>query len=217
MAKHSVEIGQQYGRLTVMEPRPAHPKHGAMWLCKCQCGAESVTAAYSLRAGRTKSCGCLRDEVRRANGLRNVRHGHARTSTQGKTSRTYAAWRSMVQRCTIPSHPSFRYYGAAGVAVCERWSSFDAFLADMGERPEGCTIDRIDNARGYQPGNCRWATQREQQNNRTNNARVTAFGRTQTISEWAAEVGMDKRRLRDRLVRRQLPPEEALRVTEGRT
>ena len=92
-----------------------------------------------------------------------ARHGHA---IGGKPSPTYRSWTAMIARCTYPSQPQYESYGGRGISVCERWRSFDNFLADMGERPAGTTLDRIDNDGTYEPGNCRWATPTEQQTNK---------------------------------------------------
>lgn len=96
----------------------------------------------------------------------------------------------MLSRCSDPRNNSYRFYGARGVAVCERWLSFDNFLADMGPRPSGKTLDRIDSARGYEPGNCRWATPTEQIRNRSNTVRLTALGETLCAAEWSARTGV---------------------------
>lgn len=116
-----------------------------------------------------------------------VTHGHAR---RGKTSRTYNTWATMVSRCTAPTSSGFHKYGARGIDVCERWLTFENFLADMGERPPATTIDRIDGTKGYYPGNCRWATVVEQQANLSTNLNITYAGRTQTVAAWQRELGI---------------------------
>jgi hypothetical protein len=108
----------------------------------------------------------------------------------------------MVRRCYDANSASYDRYGANGIGVCDRWrESFENFLADMGERPDGATIDRIDNARGYEPGNCRWATTAEQARNRTDNHTLTFNGRTMVMTDWAAEIGISVFTLSDRLRR----------------
>lgn len=132
-------------------------------------------------------------------------HGHAK----GQRSPTYNSWRAMIHRCrtsTDRKHAKYR-----NVEVCERWLVFANFLADMGERPEGKTLDRIDNARGYEPGNCRWATKREQSMNTTRNVRIEIGGVVKTATEWAQEVGIDPSLVRCRM-RRGWSPEKALGV-----
>ncbi len=121
------------------------------------------------------------------------RHGHA---VGGVVSATYSVWRSMIKRCTNPKAKRFDRYGGRGIKVCERWKAFESFLADMGERPEGRTLDRIDNDGNYEPGNCRWATKKEQA--RTS-CRVIGFaGQSKTVAEWAAEFGISSSALSHR-------------------
>jgi hypothetical protein len=155
--------GQTYGRLTVLE-RAGSAKHGqALWLCRCQCGKESIVQGSDLRRGQTKSCGCWRVEASRAVGAASLRHGH---NTAVGPSLTHNSWQAMLKRCTNPKAKGYPNYGGRGITVCERWQDFSNFLADMGERPEGMTLDRKDNDGDYTPGNCRWATASEQQRNR---------------------------------------------------
>lgn len=116
-----------------------------------------------------------------------ARHGH----TVGyRPSPTYSVWLGMIARCTKPKNASYARYKAAGITVCERWRTFDHFLADMGERPDGKTIERIDNNGIYEPSNCRWATMKEQANNRRTTVRLEYGGRTLLLSEWAKELGL---------------------------
>lgn len=149
-------IGDRYGRLTVIAQSPSRGK-GVEWLCQCDCGNQTVVRSIAMVIGNTRSCGCLRvDAVVR----RNLTHGMRHTPT-------YNSWASMIQRTCNPRHPSWKNYGGRGVTVCDRWlHSFEDFLADMGARPPGLSIDRIDNDGNYEPGNCRWAT-RSQQNSNT--------------------------------------------------
>lgn len=167
---------------------------GATWLCKCLCGTDRVVNAGSLLAGTSTSCGCVSTEKLVG---RNTTHGH---NTKGQ-SPTYRTWRAMLRRCNDPTHTSYSNYGGKGIKVCDEWKSFDRFLEDMGERPEGKTLDRIDGDGFYSKDNCRWMDMQEQANNRVNNHHLQFQGKSLTIAEWARELGINVSTIRVRLLR----------------
>lgn len=128
-----------------------------------------------------------------ANPYGNIKHG-------GCGTLTYARWKSMMARCHNPNATNYKYYGALGMAVCERWHDFTSFLADMGECPaRSMTLDRKENSKGYEPGNCQWATQAAQNKNRSHCVQLTFNGITQNASDWAALVGITPNALNQRL------------------
>lgn len=158
--------GDRYERLTIIEivPRKVH--------CICDCGTERTIERGKW--GKTKSCGCLQRETVATRNRQSRTHGMSKT-------KTYRVWVAMIQRCTDPNATGYANWGGRGITVCERWRhSFEAFLADMGERPEGCSIDRIDNGGNYEPGNVRWATALEQTQNRR---RKAACGKGHAFTE----------------------------------
>lgn len=165
-----VPVGKRFGRLVVVGSAAPLENGRSRWLCRCDCGVEKEVSASCLSQGRTKSCGCLRRENAakrspKANAAR-TKHGHARED-KGDRHPLYRTWQGMRERCRDPGNVSYKYYGGRGITVCERWESFENFLADMGEKPSpDLTLDRIDNDGNYEPGNCRWATPEQQTKNR---------------------------------------------------
>lgn len=174
--------------------------------CTCECGTRFNADIYALTSGKTRSCGCLHRDMKKTT---------PRTHGLSKT-RTYNSWMSMKARCYTTTLNNYERYGGRGIIVCERWiHSFEAFLADMGERPEGMSLDRIDNAGNYEPGNCRWASGKTQSNNTRRNVHVTHDGQTRTIFQWAAHAGLSGHVLWKRLNVHQWTMEEALSIPLG--
>jgi len=161
---------------------------GAKWYCTCDCGGVIVTLASSLNRGKTASCGCLRRETARATGKGETRHGH----TSGRPSLTWKSWKSMRDRCLLTTATGYERYGGRGIVICEAWSTFENFLADMGERPAGMTLDRIDTNGNYEPSNCRWANKKTQGRN-TRTVKLEAHEPAQI--RWLAESGYRRKEI----------------------
>jgi len=149
-------MSQRFGRLVAIGKEGRNERREIVWLCLCDCGGLVKVGSSRLRGGYTQSCGCLQKDTSRKE---NTTHGKSYT-------RIYSIWRTMLTRCNNSSHESYLNYGARGIQVCERWKIFENFLADMGEPPDGLTLDRIDVNGNYEPGNCQWATWIEQNNNK---------------------------------------------------
>lgn len=187
-----MSAGQTFGSLTVVEAyfQPGKAR------CRCVCGAERVVKRGHLTNGHTTSCGCMR--------------GKANATHRAKGTPTHNSWCAMKQRCNYPAHEEYHRYGARGITVCARWAeSFEAFLADMGERPVGMTIERDDTDGNYEPGNCRWATPAEQNRNRSTTIKIERDGKTMCVKDWCEELGLDVDRVYGR-IRRGATPLEAL-------
>ena len=197
MAKLKDLTGQKFGRLTVIERSGNSNCRKTMWLCKCDCGNELTVVGENITNGRTKSCGCLRKE-----------RAHGKSDT-----RLHRIWTGMKTRCYNPNHHEAHNYSGRGIAVCDEWkNSFTAFYAWAVKNgyADNLTLDRIDNDKGYSPDNCRWVTLREQNSNRRNNHLITHNGKTQTISQWAAELGIKRVTLQARIQRYHWDIEKAL-------
>lgn len=193
--RHDI-AGKKFGLWTVIAHDTTVRDHrGAamtVWIAECICGLRRSLTKSALRAAW--SCGCQR----RTHPV----HGH----TVGyRSSATYSCWKNMISRCTQPSNPGYAYYKRRGIKLCRRWRKFANFLADMGERPDGLTIDRIQNDGHYTPGNCQWATRRAQANNRVTNVRVQYRGRSYTIADLARATGVSRWLLISRLRRCRRP------------
>lgn len=201
--------GLKLGKLTVLKEVGLSKRHTAMWLCLCECGREKVVEGNSLRRGNTTSCGACHEMFRRFMGLK--RHGKDK-----EFQSTFFSWQGMKIRCYCKNNHNYERYGGRGITVCDRWlhgedgkHGFICFLEDMGPKPDRMTLDRKRVNEGYSPDNCRWATAKEQQNNRRDNVWLTWNGKTRTASQWESELGMSKGRIQARL-RRGMPLERAM-------
>lgn len=175
-------IGKRFGKWVVLSYTERRP-NAHYWRCECDCGTVKDVSGYTLRVGTSTNCGCEQ-----------IKHGkHGRPE--------YYIWRTMKQRCHNPKYQGYEYYGARGIKVCERWrNSFGAFYQDMGPRPtQKHSIDRINNDGDYTPDNCRWATVRQQERNKSSNHYITFRGKTRTLQGWAEHIGINHKTLRNRI------------------
>lgn len=184
--------GLRFGGLVVLSRTPERGR-GAFWEVRCDCGSTKVIRADALNQKRVRSCGCAIPESNRTR----VTHGHA---AGGNSSKLYKAWGAIKRRCFNPNAPHYHRYGGRGITMHPEWvDDFAKFAADVGEpHDDGLSLDRIDNGKGYEPGNVRWATRKEQSNNRENNVRYTHNGATHTLTEWARVVGISYAAIRGR-------------------
>lgn len=186
-------VGNTYGRLTVISRLPPVPNsHDSWWLCKCSCGLTTNVRASSLKMNVTKSCGCFRVEAKLI---------HGENPGNGRKTKEYRTWDHMIQRCTNTNKPEYKRYWGRGINVCEKWrNDFTAFLADVGRAPSNKhSLDRINNDGNYEPGNCRWATAKEQLNNRSNTVWIEHAGKRMTLTEWSRHLGITTGTLKFRL------------------
>lgn len=181
MSKRIEMIGNKYGRLTVISKSDPSMSGQTRYLCKCDCGNEKVFQAANIRNGKSLSCGCIRKEVTASrNRIEKKTHGMCHT-------REYKIWAGMLVRCAV-DHPKYSAHFGRGIKVCERWSKFENFISDMGQRPSSNhSIDRINNDGDYEPNNCRWATSKEQTRNTRYNVKYTFEGKTMILNDWAIE------------------------------
>lgn len=179
--------GKRFGFLTVLRSIAVPYGERTKWICSCECGKKKEVLGYNIKNGHTRSCGCLKSK-----------HGHC-SADVGYRSPVYTTWLSMIQRCTNSNHKHYHRYGGRGIIVCERWNKFKNFLIDMGERPDGRQLDRMNNNDGYSPDNCRWVTSKDQGRNRNNNRIITHNGITQCLTAWAEDLDVAMGTLRYRL------------------
>lgn len=184
--KDSPATGDRIGRWTVVALArivDAKGRKRRYAVCECECGQKRNVLLYHLRNRATQSCGCLIRE-------KHTEHGESNSRLQKETPE-HSVWSGMISRCTNEKATEYSNYGGRGISVCDRWLSYANFLEDMGRRPsQEHSIDRIDNEKGYSPGNCRWATRKEQCRNKRTNRLITARGETKTIAEWAEITGL---------------------------
>lgn len=199
--------GQKFGRLTVLrmsEKRTA--SRGGICICQCECGTIKEIPSLHLKNGAVVSCGCYQKEI-----VKNkAKHGHQRN---GHKTITFISWEKMMQRCYRENAPEYKYYGARGINVCEKWHKFEGFLEDMGERPsKELSLDRIDPNGNYEPRNCRWADILTQTNNTRRNVYYDYKGEKKTIAELARIAGVKYDTMYVRLRENGLTPEQAIKL-----
>ena len=194
--KRKIEAGERFGKWQVLEKVRRRPV-GLYYQCQCDCGTKRFVWGLRLQRGLSRSCGCVRKESS---------HGHA---YRGKMTPEYRAWQSMLSRCRNENDRRFAQYGGRGIKVCRRWEKFEHFLQDMGRRPRGKRLGRLNVNKGYSPNNCDWVSLRESMNNRTDSTLISFRGKRQSIAQWARQLDINPATLSSRL-RRGWPKAKAL-------
>jgi len=177
---HRIDMtGKVFGRWTVLSRSGSDKRGELLWLCRCSCGNESSLTGSSLRSGNSISCGCYQAE-------------HPSQKTHGASGTAlYGTWKAMIRRCENKNTSAYDNYGGRGIEVCERWRhSFEDFLADMGPRPKGYSIERKNNNGNYEPSNCRWAPPKDQANNTRSNRVLSIRGESKTLTQWSEKSGV---------------------------
>ncbi len=185
--------GQRFGRLMVLALAclAEYTAKRITWMCLCDCGKVLPVSASNLKSNHTKSCGCFRAE---SSSIRNGKH-------RKKNTPEYATWSHLRGRCLNPNNKGYSDYGGRGITVCARWDSFENFLIDMGERPSiKHSIDRINNNKGYEPNNCRWATSQEQNNNRRNVKQYFLKGESLSLAQISKKYRIHYTKLYARII-----------------
>lgn len=178
--KPMIKTGDKFNRLTAIKFVDMRMNSQQFWLFKCECGNEKVISVNSVKIGTTKSCGCLSSELLK----KRSKHGMCKT-------KIYKIWAVMLQRCFNQDNKGYKNYGGRGIKVCSEWLKFENFYKDMGDKPEGMTLDRKNNNLGYCKSNCKWSNRKEQNNNKRNNILITYKNKTQTLSQWAEELNIN--------------------------
>jgi hypothetical protein len=174
----------RFGKLTAISYL-----HKGLWNCTCDCGSKTIQQSSAMREGRVVSCGCYGKTL----GHLNATHGMSLT-------KEYKVWQQMKKRCLDKKDKSFSNYGGRGISVCEKWiNSFECFISDIGGRPNGMSLDRIDVNGNYEPSNCRWASMKTQARNKTNNQIITFNGVSACLSEWEEITGIKHGTIRRRI------------------
>ena len=182
MGKFQDLTGKRFGKLVALEPQKREGQRSYYWLCKCDCGNNTIVLTNRLVSGKTKSCSCKKFEV----GKEGAKYYHK------NYVRLYSIWAKLRSRCERKNDNAYQNYGGRGISVCEEWHSFENFMnwAIANGYSDKLTIDRIDNNGNYEPSNCRWADRMQQANNTRANRLLTYNGKTMTLSEWARELGI---------------------------
>jgi hypothetical protein len=188
MAKFIDLTEQQFGRLTVVSINREHKSYKVFWNCLCSCGNTTIVPTSNLKNGHSSSCGCKTIEVSKT-------HGHS-----GKyISKTYKVWQTLKNRCLNPNDSNYKSYGGRGISLEDRWNFFENFLEDMGEAPEGLSIERIDNDKGYNKDNCKWASVYEQARNKRSNINITLDEITRCLEDWCKIYNINRNTVNARI------------------
>lgn len=201
--------GNRYGQLVALAVIGKRPGTTAnLWACHCDCGQFMTAIATQLEQGARTSCGCRKASKRKPRP--DLVERNKQNATHGMTkSPEWSSWKAMRARCETPTDKDYSNYGGRGIGICDRWQDFDAFFADMGARPPGMSIDRINVNGDYEPGNCRWATAKTQANNTRVNRNITHNGETKNVTQFAEQFGIGSKTLLYR-VKAGWPIEKAL-------